>query len=155
MDFKGNIASSIFKRSVTHDLGEVSLDSRMLTLLMQMDGKKNAATLAGELGMSISEARDVLARLAQLGIIEEVVSDVAGLSEEFYFFLADNLSIAMGPMAEILLEDLLAEMQIDRKKIPFAKAADLVEALAREIPREEKRVEFQQTMLARLRSCAS
>ena len=154
MDFKGNIASSIFKRTVTHDLGEVSLDSRMLTLLMQMDGKKNVAALAGELGMTLSEARDVLMRLSQLGLIEELVTSVPTLSEAFYGFLADRLSIAMGPMAEILLEDLLAEMDIDRTKIPLTRAADLVGALAREIPREEKRVEFQQVMLARLRDHA-
>ncbi|MCG8473252.1 MAG: hypothetical protein MI742_15535 [Desulfobacterales bacterium] len=154
MDLKGNIASSIYKRALTHDLGEVSLDSRMLTLLMQMDGEKNAATLAGELGMTLSEIRDVILRLSQLGLIEEVLSTVPSLSEEFYRFLSNRLSMAMGPMAEILLEDLLVEMKINRQSIPLTQAADLVGELAREIPREEKRVEFQQALLERLRSYA-
>lgn len=151
MGLKANIASSVYRRSVTDNMGEVSLDSRMLTLLMHLNGEKNTATLAGELGMTLSDVRDVLVRLDFLGLIEEVVSAVPTLSGDFYPFLADNLSKAMGPMAEILLEDLLQEMNLDREGIPLTRAAELVDALAREIPRSEKRVEFQQALLAKLK----
>lgn len=152
MGVRGNIASSVFRRSVTENLGEVSLDSRMLTLLMQLDGEKNTATLAGELGMTLSDIREVLVRLDRLGLIQEVVSQVPTLSGDFYPFLADQLSKAMGPMAEILLEDLLGEMALDRKSIPLTRAAELVDALAHEIPRNEKRVEFQQALLSKLKT---
>lgn len=152
MGLKGNIASSVYRRSVTNDLGEVSLDSRMLTLIMQLNGEKNAATLAGELGMNLSDVRMVLARLDQLGLIEEVVLSVPTFSADFYPFLADQLSKAMGPMAEILLEDLLTEMNLNRESISLTHAAELVDALARELPRDEKRVTFQQALLAKLKS---
>ena len=152
MALKGNIASSVYRRSVKNDLGEVSLDSRMLTLMMHLSGEKNAATLAGELGMTLSDVREVLVRLDHLGLIEEVISSVPILSGDFYPFLADELSQAMGPMAEILLEDLLTEMNLERESIPLTRAAELVDALAREIPRNEKRVEFQQALLARLKA---
>ncbi|VFQ46691.1 hypothetical protein [Desulfoluna butyratoxydans] len=152
MVLKGNIASSVYRRAVREDLGEVSLDSRMLTLLMQLNGEKNTAELAGELGLTLSDIRDVLIRLDHLGLIEEVVSSVPTLSGDFYPFLTDQLSKAMGPMAEILLEDLLQEMALDRESIPLTRAAELVDALAREIPRDEKRAEFQQVLLSRLKN---
>ncbi|WP_236892123.1 hypothetical protein [Desulfoluna limicola] len=152
MGLKGNIASSVYRRSVKNDLGEVSLDSRMLTLIMQLNGEKNVATIAGELGMTLSDMRVVLTRLDQLGLIEEIVSSVPTFSADFYPFLADQLSKAMGPMAEILLEDLVAEMNLDRQSIPLTDAAELVDALARELPRDEKRVAFQQVLLAKLQS---
>ncbi|WP_139163962.1 hypothetical protein [Desulfoluna spongiiphila] len=152
MGLKGNIASSVYRRSVRDDLGEVSLDSRMLTLLMQLNGEKNTAELAGELGLTLSDIRDVLIRLDHLGLIEEVVSSVPTLSGDFYPFLADQLSKAMGPMAEILLEDLLQEMALERESIPLTRAAELVDALAREIPRDEKRAEFQQVLLSKLKN---
>ncbi|WP_300670500.1 hypothetical protein [Desulfoluna sp.] len=152
MVLKGNIASSVYRRSVRDDLGEVSLDSRMLTLLMQLNGEKNTAALAGELGMTLSDIRKVLIRLNHLGLVEEVVSSVPSLSADFYPFLMDHLSQAMGPMAEILLEDLLLEMNLERESIPLTRAAELVDALAREIPRIEKRVEFQQVLLEKLKN---
>jgi len=152
MALKGNIASSVYRRSVRDDLGEVSLDSRMLTLLMQINGEKNTAELAGELGLTLSDIRDVLIRLDHLGLIEEVISSVPTLSGDFYPFLTDQLSKAMGPMAEILLEDLLQEMALERESIPLTRAAELVDALAREIPRNEKRAAFQQVLLSKLKN---
>ena len=152
MGLKGNIASSVYRRSVRDDLGEVSLDSRMLTLLMQINGEKNTAELAGELGLTLSDIRDVLIRLDHLGLIEEVISSVPTLSGDFYPFLTDQLSKAMGPMAEILLEDLLQEMALERESIPLTRAAELVDALAREIPRNEKRAAFQQVLLSKLKN---
>jgi len=152
MGVKGNIASYVYRRSVRDDLGEVSLDSRMLTLLMQINGEKNTAELAGELGLTLSDIRDVLIRLDHLGLIEEVISSVPTLSGDFYPFLTDQLSKAMGPMAEILLEDLLQEMALERESIPLTRAAELVDALAREIPRNEKRAAFQQVLLSKLKN---
>ena len=152
MALKGNIASSIYRRSVKNDLGEVSLDSRMLTLMLHIDGEKNTATLAGELGMTLSDVRDILVRLDHLNLVEEVVTSVPTLSDDFYSFLSDQLSHAMGPMAEILLEDLFGQMGLDRKELPLTRAAELVDSLAREIPREEKRLKFQQVLLEKLRN---
>jgi len=137
---------------VRDDLGEVSLDSRMLTLLMQLNGERNTVALAAELGMTLSDIRDVLVRLDHLGLIEEIVSSVPTLAGDFYPFLTDQLSQAMGPMAEILLEDLLQEMALKRENTPLTRAAELVDALAREIPRDEKRVEFQRALLSKLKN---
>ena len=36
----GDISSMVFKRSVRQNVGEVSLDSQMLGVLMEMDGQK-------------------------------------------------------------------------------------------------------------------
>lgn len=152
MDFSGNITTVVLKRVVTSDLGEVSLDSQMLNVLMQIDGKKKLSDISQELKMEMTSLKEILLRLDKLNLIEADVATVPTLSEEFFDFLSEQLSIAMGPMAEILIEDEIQALDSDRNKIPTHRAAELVDILAREIPRDEKKVVFQQTMLKRLKN---
>jgi hypothetical protein len=41
--FSGDISRMVLKRSLRADQGEVSLDSQMLQVLMELDGKKSSA----------------------------------------------------------------------------------------------------------------
>jgi len=74
------------------------------------------------------------------------------LGEAFAHTLHHDLAAAVGPMADFLLPKALSEMGVSGKvaDIPRAKAAGLVMHLARQIPREEKRLEFQKAMLAKI-----
>lgn len=152
MDFSGNISTVVLKRVLNSDLGEISLDSQMLNTLMQIDGVKNLGEIAESLNIDMSSLKEILLRLDKLNLIEADVSTVPTLDDEFFDFLTDRLSIAMGPMAEILIEDEIQEMGVQRNEIPTHMAAELVDTLAREILREEKKVEFQQAMLKKLKN---
>lgn len=152
MEFSGNMATVVLKRILNSDLGEVSLDSQMLNVLMQIDGVKNLGEVAKLLKIDMQTLKETLLRLDRLNLIEADIATVPTLDAEFFDFLTDRLSIAMGPMAEILIEDEIQEMNIQRNKIPAHRAAELVDVLAREILREEKKVEFQQAMLKKLKN---
>lgn len=152
MDFTGNISSVIVKRVLNSDIGEVSLDSQMLNALMHIDGTRNLGEIAKLMNVDMQTLKETLQRLDRLNLIEADIETVPTLDEGFFDFLTEHLSIAMGPMAEILIEDEIQDLGVDRNKIPSHLAAELVDKLAREIPREEKKVKFQQKMLKKLKN---
>jgi len=58
------------------------------------------------------------------------------------------LSRAIGPIAEILIEDLAAEMQLNLSAIPLNQAAELIAQLSLEIPNEDIQMQFKKSMIA-------
>ena len=58
------------------------------------------------------------------------------------------MSGAIGPMAEILIEELAADMELNPSEIPANQAAELIAQLSLEIPDEENRMQFKKAMLA-------
>jgi len=152
VDLSGDISALVLKGAIKGDLGEFSLDSHMLQVLMQLDGKKNLGTVASALNIELATMKMVIAKLVELGLVEKPTPAVQGISKEFIDFMVAQLANAMGPIAEVVFEDEIQEFGGDPTRIPKNRAAELITRLANEIPREEKRLEFQQAMVARLKT---
>ena len=152
VDLSGDISTLVLEGSIKGNLGEFSLDSHMLQVLMQLDGKKNLGAVASGLNIELSTMKMVIAKLAELDLVKKPSPAVAGISKEFIDFMVTQLANAMGPIAEVIFEDELQDFGGDPNKIPKSRAAELITRLANEIPREEKRMEFQQAMVARLKT---
>ncbi len=58
------------------------------------------------------------------------------------------MSEAVGPMGEILIEDILDEMGLQIDRIPVDAALDFVRNIAREIPQEENRTLFEDVVFS-------
>ena len=123
----------------------------MLMVLVELDGKKDIASVARSLNMNMGILRSVLVQLNDLLLIEVVEDATPSLNMAFYTFFKTQLSLAMGPLAEFLLDDEIREFGGDPTKIPFHRAAELVDLLARQIPRKEKRIVFQQSMVNKIK----
>jgi hypothetical protein len=147
----GDITKLVLKRTVRADLGEVSLDSEMLQVLMELDGRKNISQVARSLNMNIKHLRVVLNKLYRLRLCEAAREAVPSLDRNFLHSLSAELSRAMGPIADVVIEDEINEMGEDPARFPAHRAAELVDMLARQIIREERKVAFQQAMVKRLR----
>ncbi len=152
MDLTGDMSNLVLKRVVNSNLGEVSLDSSMLNTMMQIDGVKTLEDISRQLKIDITALKEVIIRLEKLNLVEADTTTIPTLDEAFFNSLSDRLAVAMGPMAEILIEDEIQAMGIDKDEIPAHRGAELVDVLAREIPRDEKRIQFQQTMLKILKN---
>jgi len=152
VDLSGDISALVLKGAIKGDLGEFSLDSHMLQVLMQLDGKKNLGTVASALNIELATMKMVIAKLVELGLVEKPTPAVQGISKEFIDFMVAQLANSMGPIAEVVFEDEIQEFGGDPTRIPKNRAAELITRLANEIPREEKRLEFQQAMVARLKT---
>jgi hypothetical protein len=147
----GDISNLVLKRTVRADLGEVSLDSEMLQVLMELDGTKNLAQVARSLNMNMKNLRIILNKLHKLHLCETARGATPSLGRDFFNYLSTELSRAMGPIADVVIEDEIIEMGESQTKFPAHRAAELVDMLARQILREERKVAFQQAMVKMLR----
>ncbi len=152
VDLSGDISGLVLKSSVKGDLGEFSIDSRMLQVLMQLDGKKSLGSVASSLNIELATMKTAIAKLAELGLVEKPGTTVHAISKEFIDYMIAQLANAMGPIAEVIFEEEIEEFGGDPARIPKNYAAELITRLAKEIPRKEKRLEFQQAMVARLKT---
>jgi hypothetical protein len=151
MAFSPNdIATMVFKSVVRDDLGTISMDSRMLGVLVELDGKKSAGEVARKIGLDAAGLQAVIRYFLEKGLIEPVEGTAPLLTRDFFHYLNAELSMAVGPLAEILIEDAAEDMGFTLTGFPRHRAAELVDSLARQVPREEKRIEFQQAMLKRI-----
>ena len=114
MDIGWTGRSDIYYRKVIRaDNDKVSLDADMIRLLIAIDESKSLYQIDDEMDLDHSTFRQALSRLLDQGLIEPVQKDIPVLDESFLESLRINLSKAIGPMAEILIADVIEEMELD------------------------------------------
>jgi hypothetical protein len=145
------ISFMVFRRVKKNDAGEFSLDGQMLSVLMELDGKKNVAAVAKAMSFNMSAMRKNVSRLLKLKLIEPVENAVSNLDRDFFDFLKDQLSLAIGPIAEFVIEDAVGDLGHALSRFPSHRAAELVDLISREIKREEKRNAFKRNMVGKIR----
>ena len=146
----GDISSMIFRRTVTNDLGDFSLDRQTLNIYMQLNGEDSLGKLAGKAGENLGTMRVVISNLLKLGLIEEVQKDIVMLDGDFFRFLINQLSLATGPIASVLIEDEVHSLGYEVDQVPGYRASELVDRLAAEIRREEKKLIFIKNMVSKI-----
>ncbi len=137
-----------YRKIIRKDNDAISLDADMIRLLIAIDENKNLYQIAEEVNVGTAEFKKALSKLLDQGLIEPVQKDIPVLDQSFIETLRLNLSRAIGPMAEILIEDMAAEMEMDPSAIPINQAAELIAHLSLEVPDEENRMQFKKSMLA-------
>lgn len=147
----GNISSMIFKQMVTGGMGDITLDSGLLNVFMELDGKKNLGMVAQKTGLNMGEIRNAISKLLKMKLVESSTENVLVVDGEFFNFLNAQLSLAVGPIAEVLIEDEIVNMGHGIANFPASKAAELVEMIAMIIEHEEKRSVFKVSMVNKLK----
>ena len=147
----GDIYPLIFRRAPSRDLGEFSLDSNMLGLLVELDGKRSLAVIARKMGLGTGTLRRLISRLYSMRLVEPVGRRVSVLSNSFFEYLSVELSLALGPIADVLIEEAVHDLGQTRSGFSRTHAPELVDLLAREIRREDKRLTFKRNMVEKLR----
>jgi hypothetical protein len=147
----GDISSMIFRPTVTSDLGDFSLDRQTLNIYMQLNGEETLGRLAERAGTNLGTMRVVISNLLKLGLIEEVQKDIVVLDGDFFRYLINQLSLATGPIASVLIEDEVHGLGYEVDQFPGSRAGELVDKLAAEIRREEKKLIFIKNMVSKIR----
>lgn len=147
----GDISAMVFRRVVREDTAEYSFDAQMLTLFMELDGKKSLAVISKKTGLKMSALREATSKLLKIKLIETVAEAISVVDADFMDTLKRELSLAIGPLASILIEDAVNDLGQNLNRFPTRRAAELVESLSREIQREDKRAAFKQNMVRKMR----
>jgi hypothetical protein len=147
----GDISDLVFKRVVREDTAEYSFDGQMLTLFMELDGKKSLAVISKKTELKMSALRGAASKLLKLKLIEQVAEAIDAVDADFMDTLKRELSLAIGPLAQILIEDAVNDLGQSMSRFPTRRAPELVENLSRDIQREDKRSAFKQAMVRKIK----
>ncbi|KPJ76670.1 MAG: hypothetical protein AMJ54_10765 [Deltaproteobacteria bacterium SG8_13] len=151
VDLTGDISRRVYRQVLKNDAGDISVDGRLLGVFLQLDGKKELGAIARKAGLQLPEIRGAVSRLLDLGLIEAVERPEEFLDQDFLDYVSRQLAVAVGPIADVLVEDHISDSGFQFSQVPVSQAAVLVDALAREIQREEKMKVFKINMVKKMR----
>lgn len=143
----GDISKLVFKRTASNDSGKVSIDHLALEVLFEINGKASLGAIAQKTGMGMANIRSVITELMKQKLIAPVTNGVKVLGSDFLQALEDELAVAVGPIADVLVEDAFGDMGLPMGQVPINKAAELVELLSRDIQKEGKKSVFIKNMI--------
>ena len=148
MDDHSSNRHALYYRKITRiDSNEICLDADMIRLLIAIDASKHIDEVATEVGMDGVTMQATLHKLLDLKLIEPVRKAGDAVGARFVNQLKNRLARAVGPMAEILIEDSAADMGRPLAELSKRQAAELISSLAVEIPDQENRIQFTKSML--------
>ena len=145
------ISALVFRRIPRSGEAHFSLSTQMIDVLAALNGKRNLGDVARQTGYGVGVIKPVIAQLLNMKLIELVRTAPPAVDQEFMVCLAKELSLAIGPLAGVVIEDALRDLGHPKGALPQARAAELVDLLAREISRPEKRNQFQVRMVNQLK----
>jgi hypothetical protein len=136
----------VFRRVIDDHLNEVSLNGRLLSILLDMDGKRNLDAIAHSAQLNLSDLKEDVSRLLNLNLIEQVDVESAVIDDEFIHFLTLQLAKAIGPLSQLLVEDSIQTAGYSLKRFPADCAGELVDTLSHEIQKVDKRQQFKKKL---------
>ena len=142
-----NRSARYFKQAPAKDGDQMSLTSDMLRLLMAVNENKDIQEIGSELGMPPAQLKKNLAKLLNIGLIIPVQKGIPCYSPQFIEIIIQHLAHSVGPMAQIIVEDVLADLNIMDNRIPISMAAEVVSTLSEEIPDEAQKIDFKRAMI--------
>lgn len=130
-------------------------------ILANIDGGRSVADLVSIVGREDLAVMKLLYRLVSAGLVAfeaakaptTIHRPTAG--PDFFAHLTAATAAAMGPLAEVIIDDEVEALGERRDEFPRDKVAYLVERISAEIRDGEKRVSFQQAMLQAIRAMAA
>ncbi len=141
--------------------GPITLQPHEWLVITYVNGERSIADIAAALGRDDFTIGKVLFRLVNAKLVsvqheapvQQVARAVAGPA--FFRVLTQAVAAAMGPLASIIVDDAIEDLGSSRDAFPRDLTSSLVERIAGEIRDIDKRVQFQQTMLASMRQLAA
>jgi len=119
-------------------------------------GERTISEMAQQLKMKDIEVASIVFTLVQEDVVQmgevEKPAPKEAVSKTFFDNLENELIQLMGPVASIIIDDVIEAYGESRSGFPKEKVASLVESISNEIYDPQKQVAFQQLMLRQIRS---
>jgi hypothetical protein len=155
MGSSANLSQVVFKLSSGEVAGEINLKPEAWRVLTQVNGVRTVADVAKSIGMDDVIVTQIVDMLYKAGILEVTAGSVPIPAEtvdaSFFKQVTTELARAMGPLAQIIIEDEVANLNEKMEDFPRDRIPDLVERVSAAIPDPKKRLAFQQIMLDTIR----
>ncbi len=146
-----NILDTRFKKTTVSSHNEVTFDPDMFKLLMAIEEGKTIRQIATEVQLSGSAFKASFQKLLKYKLIEPVDETKDYVEPALIEQIRKILVRLTGPLGEMLIEEAASELKLDLSRIPKSGLADLVYAIAKEIPGEKQRNEFGKLMIEEMK----
>lgn len=142
----------IFRLSSKRSPKEVSLKSLDWAVVTQLNGEKTMGQIGEILTLSQNEVHRIFSRLFNEGLLEFVKTESEDHSPAPVFIgsMERQFKMYVGPVAEIIINDTLAELKTSREYLEKNQIPLLVELIGYQISNERKRLLFQKEMLTEI-----
>lgn len=147
-----DISNVCFQKAEREISRDVTIDSDMLKVLMTLDGKKTVREVSVAVDMGKALFKSTFLKLYKLGLIEKVGEAQACVTPSFIAQMRETLVQLIGPLGSVLVDDAAEDMGWEVSRIPVARVADFVVAVAREIPGDQQSNEFKKLMIEEIKT---
>ena len=132
-----------FKKATADINGDITLSANQFHLLALIDEKKEIGLIARESGMTLPVFKQHVAKLYEMGLIVPVVKKtIQRYSPEFLQELTSILTYLVGPVAKIIMADILSDMNITDEKISVGDLGTVLSKITDEISDPSQKIEF-------------
>lgn len=131
---------------------DFKLKSMEWAIITQIDGKKSVGEIANTLSLTDEEIQTFFGSLLEKELIslKEDAVVVEYIKPEVLKEIEQELTLLVGPVASVILDDTLIDMNADRETLPKNKIGEFVELVSNEIDDAEKRVKFLEVVLPKI-----
>lgn len=146
--------NAVFSLSKSKSPSEVTLRSAEWAVITQIDGHKTVRDISELLSLGRDEATALFNGLVEKELIELQSTEEEKpnyVPAEFFKMLETELTKVIGPVAPLILEDTIMEMDTSKEHYLPERIPELIEMVSDEIVDNQKKVKFQQIMLNQLK----
>ncbi|NIO04397.1 MAG: DUF4388 domain-containing protein [Proteobacteria bacterium] len=140
-----------FRLSSWKSADDIVLKADEWNVIIRLNGVKDVRQISRELGIDEIRTAKKLFRLLEKELIEVAARPPQPpkkiVGKVFFERVQVELTQIMGPIAPVIIDDTVAEMDEKISAFPKDRAAELVERVSSEISDEGKRLDFQKLML--------
>ncbi len=140
----------VFTRAPKFYQGDHSLDIKMFNIVLALDGERPLAEVARQNGFNPDTLAEQVNWLLDNRYIDSVNND-KNIDQDFVAYLFQHLSRAIGPIAEIVIDDTTEAMGELLSQFPIRKIDELIGLLLKEIRDEKKADAFKYAMVQKIK----
>lgn len=128
---------------------DFKLKSIEWAIITQIDGQKTVGEISASLSLSDEEIQTYFGSLAEkeLILLKEEREIIEYVEPSVIQSIENELILLVGPVASVIIDDTLIDMNCDRNTLPKMKIGQFVELVSNEIDFPEKRVKFLEVVL--------
>jgi hypothetical protein len=137
--------NAIFQISLQHHSEDKNIKGDQWNVLALANGTRTVLEIAKILKWDEFKTSKVILQLTQEKVLE--IGRGEAINRGFFQTVEKELKNVMGPIASIIIDDLLTEFGENKESFPQDRALTFIEALSKELSDEKKRREFKKTMM--------
>lgn len=144
------IATIMYQKTQRGLNAPIDLDDVTEKVFAAIDGHAPLPIVAESAGVGIPVLWRAIAKLTRLGLIEEANGSTGNMGKPFADKLHQELTNAVGPMSDLIIQNVAKLTKITWPHIPPERARELIYRIVVQIPNNKLKEKFQETMLKKL-----